>query len=32
MTCHNDVAARVGSDWVNIAALEVDSLTSAYFP
>jgi hypothetical protein len=32
MTCHNDVGATVGSDWVKIAALQVDSLTSAYFP
>lgn len=32
MTCHNDVAATISSDWVKIAALQVDSLTSAYFP
>jgi hypothetical protein len=32
MVCHNDVAAMVGSDWVKIAAPQVDSLTSAYFP
>jgi hypothetical protein len=32
MTCHNDIAATIGSDWVKIAALQVDSLTSAYFP
>jgi hypothetical protein len=32
MTCHNDVAANVGSDSVKIAALQVDSPTSAHFP
>ena len=32
MTCHNDVATSIESDWVNIAALQVDSLTQAYFP
>jgi hypothetical protein len=32
MTCHNDIATSIESDWVHITALQIDSLTAAYYP